>query len=201
VLIIIAVEKFTHGAWMVVVLIPALVWLFYKINRHYVSLRDALSMDDFRMPPPRHNKVVVLAPGVHRGVIPALQFAQSISDDVQALYVEIDPEETTRVRDDWDRWGLGVPLVILQSSYRSLVGPVLEYITDMDELRPDDHIVVIIPEFVTPKLWEKLLHNQAGLLLKFYLLFKPNVVVANVRYWVDGPHPDRGGRRAHPPHR
>jgi hypothetical protein len=129
---------------------------------------------------------VVLAPGLHRGVIAALKFAQSHSDDVQVLYVEIDPEETPRVREEWERWGLGVPLVILESPYRSLVGPVLDYIRFMDELRPDDHIVVVIPEAVTPRWWQKLLHNQSGLLLKFYLLFVQSVVVVNVRYWMDG---------------
>jgi hypothetical protein len=99
--------------------------------------------------------------------------------------VEIDPEETPRVREAWERWGEDVPLVVLESPYRSLIEPVLKYIEYMDQLRPDDHIVVIIPEFVTRKLWEKLLHNHAGLLLKFALLFRRNVVVANVRYWMD----------------
>jgi hypothetical protein len=186
VLLVIAVQKFSQGAWMVIVLIPALVWMFNKIHLHYTELRGELSLEGYARPAPRHNKVVLLTPGMHRGVIPALQFAQSISDDVQALYVEMDPEETPRVRQDWDRWGEGVPLVVLESPYRSLVEPVLKYIGYMDEIRPDDHVVVIIPEFVTPRLWEKLLHNHAGLLLKLALLFRPNVIVANVRYWVNG---------------
>jgi len=187
VLLIIAVEKFTHGAWMVIVLIPALIWLFYKIHAHYTHLRAVLSLDDAELPAQRHNKVVVLAPGVHRGIIPALQFARSISDDVQALHVELDPEETPHVRKEWERWGLGIPLVILESPYRSLVEPVLTYIGELDKLRPDDHIVVIVPEFVTPSPWQKLLHNHAGLLLKYHLLFQRNVIVSNVRYWIDGP--------------
>jgi hypothetical protein len=189
--LVVAVQRFAQGAWMVIVLIPILVWLFYKIHTHYTWLKRELSLEHYSLPRPRHNKVVVLAPGMHRGVIPALQFAKSISEDVQALYVEIDPEETPRVREEWERWGLDVPLVVLASPYRSLVEPVLKYIRYMDQIRPDDHVIVIIPEFVTPKLWEKLLHNHAGLLLKLALLFRRNVVVANVRYWVDGkdPHP------------
>jgi hypothetical protein len=176
---------------MVVVLIPALIWLFYQIHGHYTHLRAALSLEDAEMPAPRHNKVVILAPGVHRGMIPALQFAQSISEDVQALHVELDPEETPHVREQWEQWGLGVPLIILASPYRSLVEPVLTYIRRIDELRPDDHIVVILPEFVTPSPWQKLLHNHAGLLLKYHLLFQRNVIVSNVRYWVDDPRPRR----------
>jgi hypothetical protein len=189
VLVVIAMEKFTHGAWMVIVLIPLLVWLFYEIRSHYIQLRAALSLKNGPIPPARHNKVVVLAPGINRGVIPALQFARSISDDVQALYVEIEPEETPRIVEEWERWGLRVPLVIRESPYRSLIQPVLRYIQEIDELRRDDHIVVVIPEFVTPRWWEKLLHNQSGLLLKFYLLFVPNVVVVNVRYWVNSVDP------------
>jgi amino acid transporter len=194
VLVVIAVEKFTHGAWMVVVLIPALVWMFHRIYTHYRQLGAELSLQDYCVPPPLHNKVVVLVPGVNRGVIPALQFAQSISDDVQAVHVEIDPEKTSRVREEWRQWGLGIPLVVLESPYRSLVGPVLDHVRRLDELRPDDHIVVVIPEFVTPKWWEKALHNQSGLLLKFYLLFVPNVVVVNIRYWINGSRSPRGER-------
>jgi amino acid transporter len=189
VFVVIAVQKFTQGAWMVIVLIPALVWLFYKIRGHYTWLRGQLSMDGYVVPPVRHNKVVILAPNVHRGVIPALQFGMSISDDVQALYVEMDPEATPGIRDQWEQWGMGVPLVVLESPYRSLVEPVLTYINYMDALRPDDHVVVVIPEFVTPRLWAKLLHNHAGLLLKLALLFRRNVVVANVRYWVEDNRP------------
>lgn len=185
VFLVIGAQKFREGAWMVLVMIPALVWIFNKIHTHYTELRAELSLDGQPVPKPRHNKVVLLAPGVHRGVIPALQFAQSISNDVQALYVEIDPEETARVRAAWEQWGDDVPLVVLESPYRSLIEPVLKYIEHMDQLRPDDHIVVIIPEFVTRKLWEKLLHNHAGLILKLALLWRRNVVVANVRYWMD----------------
>jgi amino acid transporter len=195
VLAVIAMEKFTHGAWMVIVLIPALVWLFEAIHAHYTWLRAELAINGDAIPPPRHNKVVVLAPGVHRGVLPALQFAQSISEDVQALHVEIDAEETPRVREQWEQWGLGVPLVVLDSPYRSLVEPVLTYIRDLDTLRPDDHIVVIIPEFVTRSPWRKLLHNHAGLLLKYHLMFQQNVIVANVRYWVDGSPSHLDGRK------
>jgi hypothetical protein len=177
------------GAWMVIALIPAMVWLFHKVHDHYVRLSRKLSLQGYRQPPARHNKVVVLTSNVHRGIIPALQFAQSISTDVQALYVELDPERTPRIREKWEQWGQNVPLVVLESPYRSLVEPVLKYIDYMDALRPDDHIVVVLPEFVTPNWWEKLLHNHAGLMLKFALLFKPNVIVANVRYWVSRPQP------------
>jgi hypothetical protein len=129
--------------------------------------------------------VLLLAPDVHRGVIPALQYAVSISEDVRAVYVEVNPERTSRMQEKWQEWGMGVPLVVLESPYRSLIDPVLQYIDQVEQERDDDLITVIVAEFVQPGIWEKVLHNHSGLMLKFALLFKRNVVVINVRYWVD----------------
>src|SRR5262249_10947290 len=157
----------------------------YKIHDHYHWLACKLSLEGYTPPPPRFNTVLVLTPTVHRGVIPALQYARRISDDVRAVNVEIDPEKTLKLRAKWKEWGQGVPLVVLESPYRSIVDPILQYIDEVEAERDDDVITVIIPEFVTPRIWEKILHNHSGLLLKFALLFKKNIVVTNVRYWVD----------------
>jgi len=185
VLVVVAITKFMQGAWMVVLVIPALIILLFKIQHHYRSLGRRLSMEGYVTPQPRHNTVLLLAPDVHRGVIPALQYAISISSDVRAVYVEVNPERTARMRAKWQEWGMGVPLVVLESPYRALIDPVLQYIDQVEQERDDDLITVVIPEFVQPGIWEKILHNHSGLMLKFALLFKRNVVVTNVRYWVD----------------
>jgi amino acid transporter len=173
------------GAWMVVVLIPILVLMFLKINRHYKALSQRLSMENFVHPEPLHHTVCVLVPNVHRGVIPALEYARSISKDIRGVYVEIEPQETAKVQEKWSRWASDIPLVVLDSPYRALIEPVLRYLDEVEAEREDDVVTVILPEFVTSKWWEKLLHNHSGLVLKFALLGKRGVVVTNVRYHLD----------------
>lgn len=119
VLVVIAVTKFAQGAYMVVVVIPALIVLLFRIRQHYRLLGQKLSMEGYVPSQPRHNTVLLLAPDVHRGVIPALQYAVSISADVRAVYVEVNPERTPRMRQKWQEWGMGVPL----SSWSLPTGP------------------------------------------------------------------------------
>jgi hypothetical protein len=125
----------------------------------------------------------VLVSGIHRGVIPALEFARSIApDNTTALYVELDPEESAKLRAKWAQWGSGVPLVVLPSPYRSLIRPVLGFIDEMDLRYDDDVLSVIVPEFVPSKWWQHLLHHQTALLIKAALLFRKCVVVITVPY-------------------
>src|SRR5205823_9207894 len=131
------------------------------------------------------NTVLVLIPALHRGTLPALDFAKRIGDNVRAVHVNTDEAKTERLRRRWDEWGRGVPLVVLCSPYRALIEPILEYIREVDLERDDDNIVVVIPEFVPAKWWEKILHNHSGLMLKFALLGQRNVVVCNVRYFLE----------------
>lgn len=186
VLIVIASTKFRLGAWMVVILIPLLVLMFLRINKHYAEVRARLSLECDELPKPFHHTVLVLVPNVHRGVIPALEYARSISNEVRGVHVEIEPAETARIHEKWARWAPDIPLVVLESPYRALIEPVLRYIDEVDQERDDDVVTVIIPEFVAPRWWEKILHNHSGLLLKFALLGKRGVVVTNVRFHLDG---------------
>ncbi len=179
-----AVTKATEGAWIVIILIPILVYMFLKVNRHYVALGDALrltSADKFESTP---NTVLVLTPSLHRGILPALEFAKGLSMDVRAVHIDTDPMDATLLMERWPQWGGGLPLVILESPFRSLTGPLLEYINEVRGEREDHMVVVVIPEFVAPKWWHRLLHNQSGLTLKFALLFQPGVITANVRYYL-----------------
>ena len=176
--------KIPSGAWMIVVLIPALVYTFFLIHNHYQAVGQQLTLEKYEKPVPRVNTVLVLVPDVHRGVIPALQFARSISDTARAVHVELNPAKTQRFLQRWAEWGEGTPLVILESPYRSLAEPLLSYIDTVEDEREDDQIVLVLPEFVPGKWWEKILHSHTGVMLKLALLAKKNVVVCNVRYFL-----------------
>lgn len=184
VLTVFILTKFMHGAWLVVVMIPVLVFLFMAIHRHYVSVARQLSMETIHDTlPPIHHTVIVPISGIHRGVIKALQYAKSIApDNVSAVYVDFDEDATAKLREYWDKLDLGVKLVILPSPYRELTRPLLRYIHKVDRLRDDDIVTVVLPEFVPKKWWQQLLHNQSSLLLKGALLFKEGIIVTNVPY-------------------
>ncbi len=182
---VIASTKFSHGAWMVIAGLPALLLFFSRIHSHYLAVGRELSLES-SSPPKSLEKlkhtVIVPISGIHRGVIEALRYAVSISDDVRACYVEIDPAATDRIRKEWQKWAHEIPFVVLKSPYRSVVGPMLEYIDDVAECTHEELVTVIIPEFVTSKWRYSLLHNQTAFLIRAALLFKRNRVVTSVRY-------------------
>ena len=179
---IITATKFTHGAWVVVLLIPILVVLFMAIRRHYADVAGQLSLDGYGGPPPMQHTVLVLAGDLHKGVIHALQYARTLSPAVKGVYVELDPEKTRRLEEKWIKWGMGVPLVVLSSPYRSLLQPFLEYLDHLLALGENHMVTIVIPEFVTKHWWQHLLHNQTAFLIKGTLLFRKNVVVTDVPY-------------------
>ena len=182
VMLVIAVTKFSHGAWVVVLLIPLLVALFLMIHRHYTDVARQLSLDDFGGPPPIDHTVLVLVGDLHRGVAAALRYALSLSGSVKAVYVELDPDRTQRLEEKWGKWGLGVPLVVLTSPYRSLLTPFLAYVNHLLALGPNHVVTIVIPEFVPARWWQHLLHNQTALLIKGALLFRKGVVVVDVPF-------------------
>jgi amino acid transporter len=182
--VVIAVTKFTHGAWIVVLVIPALVATFLAMRRHYEDVAEQLSLEGLAGPPELHHTVLIIVGDLHRGVVRAVQYAKTLATgaSVRAVFVETDPAKTAKLEEKWARWGLGVPLVILGSPYRSLLRPLIEYL-DALQSQGDDHIVtVVIPEFLPSKWWQHILHNQTALLVKGALLFRKNTVVADVPY-------------------
>jgi amino acid transporter len=182
VMLTIAVTKFVLGAWIVVVLLPSLVVIFLLVHRHYGEVARQLSTDGMVPPPPISNTVLVLVGDLHRGVVRALQYAQSLSPNAKAVFIEVDPERTHRLEEKWGKWGMGVPLIVLASPYRSLMGPLREYIDHLQG-HDDNHIVtIILPEFVPRIWWHHLLHNQTALLVKASMLFRKNVIVTDVPY-------------------
>jgi amino acid transporter len=182
VLMVVAATKFASGAWIVVVLIVGLVMTFRAIKSHFDDVARQLSLDHFDPPAPKGHTVLVLVGDLHRGVVEAIQYAQSLSPSAKAVYVEIDPERTHRLEQRWGRYGMGAPLIVLTSPYRSLLGPLLEYIDHLQEQREKHVVTIIIPEFIPARWWQNLLHNQTALLVKGALLFRRNVVVADVPY-------------------
>jgi amino acid transporter len=182
VLLIVAVTKATEGAWIIIVMIPALVALFTITRRHYDQVASELTLRDWAVEPSGRHVVLVPIGGIQRAVVQALWYARGLSADVRAVYVELDRASTGALRAQWREWGHGVQLVVLESPYRSLLEPLLDYIEQLRREDPSTYITVILPEFVPHRLWHHLLHNQHALLIKGALLFKPDVVVTSVPF-------------------
>jgi len=182
VMITIAATKFTHGAWIVVLLIPTLVAIFVMVHRHYEEVAVQLSLDAFSPPPPMTNTVLVLVGDIHRGVIKAIQYAKTLSPNAKAVFVETDPERTRRLEEKWGRYGMGVPLIVLTSPYRSLLGPLTKYVDHLQNQGENHVVTIVLPEFIPARWWQLGLHNQTAFLIKGAMLFRKNVIVTDVPY-------------------
>jgi len=182
VMAVVAVTKFTHGAWIVVVLILLFITVFAVISRHYRQVAEQLSLEGYGGPPPIRHTVLVLVGDLHRGVVQALQYAKTLSPDAKAVFVELDPEKTRKLEEKWGKWGCGVPLVVLSSPYRSLLGPFLDYLDHLQGQGQNHMVTIVLPEFIPARWWQHLLHNQTALLIKGALLFRKRVIVTDVPY-------------------
>jgi amino acid transporter len=186
VLTVVLVSKFAIGAWIPVVLIPALILLFRGIRRHYDRVVDRLSVPPGWRPARLNHTVVVLVGGVHRGVLEALSYAKSLNPDhLVAVTVVSDEDEQERIEKAWARYDLSDPLDIIYSPYRELSRPILRFLDEIDTRWSNDVVTVLIPEVVVRRWWEQLLHNQSALFLKGRLLFRKGLVVTSVPYHLD----------------
>ena len=182
VLVVVAITKAHEGAWIIMLLIPILV-VFFRVNKtHYVAVAAQLTLTDYEPEIRHHNTVLVPISGVQRAVVQALDYARTLSTDVRAVYVDVDPAATDQIRKDWERWGRNVPLILLSSPYRSLMEPLLEYVEQIEHERSNDYVTVVLPEFVPARWWHHLFHNQRALLIKGALLFKRNTIVTSVPF-------------------
>jgi len=188
VMIIFAVTKFVTGAWVVVLLIPTLVFIFTQIHKHYMKLAAELSLESFGAPPRiKRHRVIVPIGGVHSGTLRAILYARTISNDVTAVHVAIDPEEAAKIREKWEKWGDGIRLVVIESPYRLLFEPVLDYIQDIaNQRQPNEILTVVVPEFIPHKLWHNALHMQTAFSLQLGLLELRDIVITEVPYHVRG---------------
>jgi amino acid transporter len=173
--IVIGISEFFQGAWLTIVTIPVLVFGFYRIDKHYRDVAEQLSLDSTEtiQVPTTTPRIAIPISGVHRGIVDAVSFALSISKDVTAVYIELEPGSGEKIQEKWrTRWP-AVPLVILPSNYRSIVGPLLDYLDQVDEAHADGQLTtVVLPEFVPLKWWHSLLHNQTAWLIKAALLYR-----------------------------
>jgi amino acid transporter len=173
-LVIIAISKFLGGAWITILLIPLIVWALLSVQGHYREVIKELSLNGLPpslrpVPPPR---VVVPVSGINRSVIEAMTYAISISNHVNAVYVELEPGSGEKVRRDWKCWFPDVELVVVPSPYRSIIEPFMEYLDRTDQEHNDGQLAaVILPEFVTRSWWQGLLHNQTAALMRNALLY------------------------------
>ena len=187
VMIVFAATKFRDGAWVVILIIPLMVMVFSAIHRHYLHLARQLSLENFKgMPRISRHRVILAVSGVHKGTLAALNYARTLSDDITAVHVSIDPEEAERVRQKWEIWGEGRRLVILDSPYRLFIEPLLEYIEELEKKRqPNEIITIVVPEFVPKKLLTGILHTQTATTLRLALLFHKGIVITSVPYQVN----------------
>ncbi len=182
-----AVTKFEDGAWLIIIVLPILIAIFYGIHRHYRALARRLSLERYGAPPrtTRH-RVILPISNVHRGTMAALQYAKTLSSDITAVHVSIDEADAAKLRRKWDAWGEGVRLVILESPYRLLIEPLLDYIAEVEKVRqPGETLTIVVPEFVPSHYWNNLLHTQTAWMLRRALLYKPDIVITSVPYQVE----------------
>jgi amino acid transporter len=184
--LIFAVTKFHDGAWVVLIVIPLLVAVFYAIHRHYQTLARELSLEKYG-PPTRvdRHRVILALSGVHRGTLAGLHYARALSEDVTAVYVSTEPEQTAALEKKWGEWGAGVRLVVLNSPYRLLIEPLLDYVRQVSARRqPNEVLTIVVPQFVPKKRWHNVLHAQTAVMLRLALMFRPGIVITSVPYQV-----------------
>jgi amino acid transporter len=184
VLVIVLISKFASGAWIVVVAMPV-IWLTMRgIHKHYEQVRQELTpAEDFRLTLPARNRSIVLVSKLHLPTLRALAYAKATHPShLEAVTVDVDEAETLRLKEDWERASIPVPLTVIASPYREITRPVVGYVKRLRRESPRDIVTVYVPEYVVGHWWEQLLHNQSALRLKTRLLMQPGVIVASVPY-------------------
>jgi amino acid transporter len=186
VLVIIILTKFTHGAYLVIVAMPLIFLLMKAINRHYSNVAHQLVPDsDVRMLPSKVHAIVLVSK-VHKPTLRALAFARATRPDVlTALTVNVDDAETRGLQADWERYDIPVPLTVLESPYREITRPVVDYVKAIRRDSPRELVVVFVPQYVVGHWWENILHNQSALRLRTRLQFQPGVMITTVPWQLE----------------
>lgn len=182
--ILLVVTRFLEGAWILLAAIAVMMAIMAGIKRHYNYLATELSVSPDDKVQELRTTVILLVPRLHRGILKAISYAQSLTDDVRAIHVTLDPGNTQQIKADWNRFGADIPLVILESPFRSLIDPITDYIDQSIEEDPGVMVTVIVPQAVPKFWWQGILHNNAAVSLKLALAARKNVVITNVRYFL-----------------
>jgi amino acid transporter len=187
--VVVGTSNFFQGAWLVIVLVPILMFVLMAINRHYREMDEALALDHIDAAEEVAARPIVLVPiaRLDRPARQAIAFANSISSEAVAVHVTNDPEAADEMRERWPEWAGSTELVVVESPYRALIGPLLAYMDALQRQAPDRPVLVVLSEFVPKHWWENLLHNQTALRLKLRLFARRNTIVADVPFH---PHHD-----------
>ena len=186
VLVIIVTTKFTHGAWLVLVAMPILFVLMRAINKHYTHVSEQLVPDTDARTLPSKVHAVVLVSKVHKPTLRALAFARATRpDELTALTVNVDDADTRQLQADWERFDIPVPLTVLESPYREITRPVVDFVKGIRRDSPRELVVVFVPQYVVGHWWENVLHNQSALRLRARLQFQPAVMITTVPWQLE----------------
>ncbi len=178
------VTKFTTGGWIIAAIIPLIIIVLRKIHKHYTEFAEEIKFSGQSPINPLHHTVIVPVNGITKATSGALVYATTISDEVIAVYIEVDKRDTQRMMEEWDAWDIGVPLEVVPSPYRSILKPLVEFVENLRMVTPGELVTIVVPEIVPKKWWEHLLHNKTALYIRTAFLFKPNVVVTAIPYLV-----------------
>jgi len=181
--LIFLVTKFSQ-VWTIFLFLPIVILIFKKIHEHYRDLADELRLDIAReKPEPKGSVIVIPVAGISRVVKNTISYAQSLSDEIVAVYVGFSDEDMKKMEEKWEKWNPGVRLIVLRSHYRSIIRPLFKFIDTVEWKKAEtDHVTVLIPQFITKKWWHNLLHNQTSLLIRAYLFARQDVKIATVPY-------------------
>jgi amino acid transporter len=196
--LVIVVSKFREGAWITVLIIPVVVLLFLSVARHYRSVAAALAptAEDATLLADTREEYIIVIPisSVNKASLHALAYARRLGAPIVAVHVTDDVEEGARVQREWKQWVQDVDLITLETPYRSLVGPLIAYVSLLQRRGPHTTVTVLVPEYIPQHWWEQLLHSQTALRLKAALLFRPDIVVTSIPFHPDQPR--RAPRRS-----
>ncbi|MGW8251526.1 MAG: APC family permease, partial [Anaerolineales bacterium] len=173
--LVVGFSNFINGAWITILLIPVLVYGFNQINKHYQAVGKQLSLRGLppSLKPTPIVRIVIPVSGVHRGIVEAIDYARTMSRNITGVYIELENGSANRVQEIWQRWFPDVPLVIVPSPYRSIIGPLLDFLDETDRQHNDGQLAaVVLPEFIPAKWWQNLLHNQTSRSIKNALLYR-----------------------------
>ena len=187
VMVVFAVTKFKDGAWIVVLLTPTLVSIFFSIHHHYRNLAKQLSLEKYA-PSPRvaHQKVIMPISGVHKGTLAALRYAKTLSDDITVVHISSNDAESKKLQEKWEIWGDGYRLVILDSPYRLFIEPLMAYIDEIDaQKQPNEVISIVVPQFIPKRWFTNFLHARTADTLRRLLLYRKDIVILEVPYQVN----------------
>lgn len=183
---VILITKFSTGAWMIVVALSILLFVFWFIRKHYDYLAQALEpAPDEKVQPISTTVLLLVPPRIHRGIIQAISYAEMLGKDRRAIHITDNPDSAKYMKEQWQKYGGDMPLVILESPYRSLVDPLMEYIDEAVTERDGHMLTVLVPQAVPKYWWQAALHNNAAIPIKLALGSRKNVVVTNVRYFLE----------------